>query len=72
VQLDGSSLVDPSPEPTPTVTVTAEPSPSPDPSTPAIEQLTTEVEGFRELFLYAGGVLIFLLAVLVFRARRTG
>ena len=72
VVLDGSSLVDLTPpEPTPTVTQTVAPSPSPAPSDPGLTSLENEVKGFRELVLYAGGVLIFLTAVAAFRMRRS-
>lgn len=61
VVLDGSSLVDSQ----------ATQSPAPVPSnSPELQELQAQVSGFRELFLYSGGVLICLTAAILWRTRR--
>ena len=60
VMLGASSLVDTTP---------GEPAPEPSPS-PGQTALLSEMQGFRNLYLYSGGLMICLLAAILFRSRR--
>lgn len=64
VQLGGGDLQGPAP----TVTVTADPEPS---TTPGEHSIKQSLDGMRDLWLYAGGVLIFLTGIVAMRSRRT-
>lgn len=66
VVLDESALRDPPPDSPPE----PEPSPSPEPTyDPSTGAILEEVQGFRELALYSGGLLIFLSGAIFFRSR---
>lgn len=60
VVLDVSSLV---------VPATAGPAPAPS-SSPAEQQILDQVTGWRDLYLYSGGLAICLLAMIAFRSRK--
>lgn len=62
LQVDGSALVPPAPSP--------EPEPSNLPDTTTSDALGPKLDRGTDLLLYSGGLGIFLLAVIAFRARR--
>lgn len=57
------------PQPDPTSTADPSPTPAPSPSQEQMQQLLDQVVGLRELLLYAGGLTICCLGVLVMRTR---
>ena len=52
-----------------TVTVTASPEPVPS-NSPEQGQVLSELRGWRSLYLFSVGLVIFLLALIAFRSRR--